>query len=169
MYTTHLTLNIQHKYTKVKVLPTQGKNQELSSFAQLYGYPVKSLADANLLEYICWHTLTTDWLPAPLRPLHTKRQGQLMAMFPTILGVMQHQCWVCKNPLLLPMDDIGDSTLGLCNGNATPTLTRGVNGPLRTRQEAQCLYSLQNGNRDFGVRPFQTQWPSRSAQVQVLV
>ena len=28
------------------------------------------------------------------------------------------------------MDDIGDSTLGLCNGNATPTLMRGVNGPL---------------------------------------
>ena len=28
------------------------------------------------------------------------------------------------------MDDIGDITLGLCNGNATPTLTRSVNGPL---------------------------------------
>ena len=40
-----------------------------------------------------------------------------MAMFPSILGVMQHQCWVCTNPLLLPMDNIGDSTLGLHNGN----------------------------------------------------
>ena len=29
----------------------------------------------------------------------------------SILGVMQHQCWVCTNPLFLPMDDIGDSTL----------------------------------------------------------
>ncbi len=26
------------------------------------------------------------------RPLHTKRQRQLMAMFPSILGIMQHQC-----------------------------------------------------------------------------
>ncbi len=25
-----------------------------------------------------------------VRPLHTKRQRQLMAMFPSILGVMQH-------------------------------------------------------------------------------
>ncbi len=46
-----------------------------------------------------------------LRPLHTKRQRQLMAMFPSILGVMQCQCWVCTNPLLLPMDDTGDITL----------------------------------------------------------
>ena len=29
---------------------------------------------------------------ADLRPLHTKRQRQLMAMFPSILGVMQCQC-----------------------------------------------------------------------------
>ena len=34
-----------------------------------------------------------------------------MAMFPSILGVMQCQCWVCTNPLLLPMDDTGDITL----------------------------------------------------------
>ncbi len=65
----------------------------------------------------------------PWEPLHIKRQIQLMAMFPSILGIMQHQCWVCTNPLLLPMDDIGNSTLGLCNGNSTPMLTRYVNGP----------------------------------------
>ena len=41
-----------------------------------------------------------------------------MAMFPSILGVMQHQCWVYTNPLLLPMDNIGDNTLGPCNGNS---------------------------------------------------
>ncbi len=45
------------------------------------------------------------------RPLHTKRQRQLMAMFPSILGVMQCQRWVCTNPLLLPMDDTGNITL----------------------------------------------------------
>ncbi len=32
-------------------------------------------------------------------------------------------------PIRQPMDNIGDSTLGLHNGNTTPTLTRGVNGP----------------------------------------
>ena len=32
-------------------------------------------------------------------------------MFPSILGVMQCQRWVCTNPLLLPMDNIGNSTL----------------------------------------------------------
>ncbi len=46
-----------------------------------------------------------------LRPLHTKRQRQLMAMFTSILGVMQCQRWVCTNPLLLPMDDTGHITL----------------------------------------------------------
>ncbi len=34
-----------------------------------------------------------------------------MAMFPSILGVLQSQRWVCTNPLLLPMDDTGDITL----------------------------------------------------------
>ncbi len=37
-------------------------------------------------------------------------------------------CGVHKS-VLYPSNDIGDSTLGLRNGNATPTLTRGVNGP----------------------------------------
>ncbi len=41
-----------------------------------------------------------------------------MAMFPSILGVMQCQCWLCTNPLLLPMDDTGDSTLAQRNGKA---------------------------------------------------
>ena len=34
-----------------------------------------------------------------------------MAMFPSILGVMQCQRWVCTNPLLLPMDNTSDITL----------------------------------------------------------
>ena len=57
----------------------------------------------------------------PIRPLHTKRQRQLMAMamFPSILGIIQHQCWVCTNPLLLPMDNTSDSTLAQRNGNAS--------------------------------------------------
>ncbi len=40
----------------------------------------------------------------------------------------------------VPMDDIGDSTLGLCNGNAMPTLTCGVNGPLRFLTTRNPLY-----------------------------
>ena len=63
-----------------------------------------------------------------LRPLHTKRQRQLMAMFPSILGIMQCQCWVCTNPLLLPMDDTGN--IALDQRYATLMLTFGVNGPL---------------------------------------
>ncbi len=40
-----------------------------------------------------WHENVMDgWGAQPLRPLHTKHQGQLMAMFPCIFGIIQRQC-----------------------------------------------------------------------------
>ena len=73
------------------------------------------------------------WCEWALKPPHTKCQRQLMAMFPSILGAMHHQCWVCTNPLLLPMDDIGNSMLGLCNSNADARCEWALSRKLKTK------------------------------------
>ncbi len=50
------------KYTKAKVLYAQDKTAQLSSFSELCCYPVKSLAAANLPEYVDTHSLLTGYL-----------------------------------------------------------------------------------------------------------
>ncbi len=49
--------------TKVKVLHTQDKHMQLSSFAELHFHLIKSLADANLPEYVETYSLPTGYLP----------------------------------------------------------------------------------------------------------
>ncbi len=61
MYTAYQFPNTL-KYTKVKVPHTQDKHTQLSSFAQLFCYPIKSLADTNPPEYVDRHSLLTDYL-----------------------------------------------------------------------------------------------------------
>ena len=53
------------KYTKVKVLHTQDKHTQLSSFAWLHCKPIKSLADVNLPEYVDRHSLLTTGYLCP--------------------------------------------------------------------------------------------------------
>ncbi len=53
IYLTPNTCLSMPKYTKAKVLCTQGKHTQLSSFPELCCCPIKSLAAANLPEYIC--------------------------------------------------------------------------------------------------------------------
>ena len=50
------------KYTKAKVWHTQDKHTQLNSFIELCCYPIKSLADASLPEYIDTHSLLTGYL-----------------------------------------------------------------------------------------------------------
>ncbi len=57
MYVYRIYPKHTHKYTKIKVLHTQDKHTQLSSFAELQCYPIKSLADANLPEYVDTHYL----------------------------------------------------------------------------------------------------------------
>ncbi len=54
--------NHTHKYTKVKVPPTQDKHTQLSGRAELPCYPIKSLADPNQPEYVDTHSLPTSCL-----------------------------------------------------------------------------------------------------------
>ena len=55
--------NAKHmpKYTKAKVLPTQDKHTQLSSFTELRCHLIKSLAAASLL-YVDTHSLLTGYL-----------------------------------------------------------------------------------------------------------
>ena len=52
----------RNKYTKVKVLRTQDKHTQLSSFTQLCCYAIKSIADAGPPDYVDTHSLPTGYL-----------------------------------------------------------------------------------------------------------
>ncbi len=91
-----------HEYTKVKVLHTQGKHQELSSFALFSCYPIRKPCWCSPSR-VCCHTFTTDWLPAPLRTRHlanlNKSQSSLnawMAVQPRRRSAPLFLTWVKK-------------------------------------------------------------------------
>ena len=50
------------KYTKAKVLHTQDKHTQLSSFTELCCHPIKSLAAPSLPEYVDTHPQPTGYL-----------------------------------------------------------------------------------------------------------
>ncbi len=61
-YLAYLTLKRTLRFPKVRVLPAQDKHIQLSSFAELWNYPLKSLVEANLPEYVDTHSLLTGYL-----------------------------------------------------------------------------------------------------------
>ena len=70
--TAYLTQNTCLSAPRLRYLIPKINTHQLSSFAELcycYCYLIKSLPAAKLPR-VYWHTLTTDWLPAPLRTRH---------------------------------------------------------------------------------------------------
>ena len=78
------------------------------------------------LVKLCTVSRSLAQLGRPLRPLHTKRQRQLMAMFPSILGSCNINAECAQTYYFYPW-----TTLATVRWtNVTLTLTSGVNGPL---------------------------------------
>ncbi len=90
-----LALLLPKKSLATTSLHTQDKYTQLSSFAELYCYPIKSLADTNLPDYVDAHSLPTGYL----RPceLDTNPPSSAQAVIP-LLHPLQHtqQVPVCK-------------------------------------------------------------------------
>ena len=97
--TTYLTPNTCLSTPRPKYQVPKINTHQLSSFAELCYYhccPVKSLAAAKPCR-VCYHTLTTDWLPAPLRTWHLVHEHDIMCCINqwNILTNKSHFCHVC--------------------------------------------------------------------------
>ncbi len=78
------------KYTKAKVLCTQDKHTQLSSFAELHCCPIKSLAATSLPEYADTQSLLTGYLRPSELNMTLSRSQQHNLKTATFTGAPQH-------------------------------------------------------------------------------